>query len=120
MSTGQSAVMLCSWGVKTQDGSFRVWINVWVAGKNLCDLSSTCGNLNALETSIAHVKKCFTNVLFTYFTAGWRIKTDPLATVSRKDATVLYSCQMLKDFWANRYATGTDVLCVLSFCPVCL
>jgi len=33
MSTSQSAVMLCGWGVKGRYGSFHLWINVWVAGK---------------------------------------------------------------------------------------
>ena len=33
MSTGQRTMTLCGWGVM-QDGSFHVWINVCVAGKN--------------------------------------------------------------------------------------
>jgi len=36
MSTSQSAVMLCGWGVKAgRYGSFHLWINVWVAGKTV-------------------------------------------------------------------------------------
>jgi len=33
ISTGQSMVMLCGWAVKAGNGSFHLWINVWVAGK---------------------------------------------------------------------------------------
>ena len=46
-----------------------MWINEWVAGKNLCDPSLIRANLSALEMSISHIIKHYTNVLFTvYFT----------------------------------------------------
>jgi len=32
INTGQSAAILCGWEVKA---SFRMWINVWVAGKTV-------------------------------------------------------------------------------------
>jgi len=36
MSTSQSAVMLCGWGVsKGRYGYFHLWIKVWVAGKTV-------------------------------------------------------------------------------------
>ena len=35
MSTNQSAVTLCDWGVKGRYGSFHLLINVWVAGKTV-------------------------------------------------------------------------------------
>jgi len=41
MSTGQSAVMQAD-GDQRQDGSFYSWINVWVAGKTVWSLVSTC------------------------------------------------------------------------------
>jgi len=35
MSIGGSAVTLCGWGVKAGNGSFHLWISVWVAGKTV-------------------------------------------------------------------------------------
>jgi len=35
MSTDQSAVMLCGWGVKSRCCSFSLWISKWVAGKTV-------------------------------------------------------------------------------------
>ena len=39
MSTGQSAVMLCGWGLKAGNGSFRMWWSGWQV--KLCDPSLT-------------------------------------------------------------------------------
>jgi len=70
MSTGESAVMLCGWGVKAE--WLVPYVNKRVGGR--CDPSFTRANLSALEMSLAH--KASYNVLFTYFTL-------PSATVHR-------------------------------------
>jgi len=65
MSTGQSAIMLCGWGVKA--GWFISYVDKRVSSRwKLCDSSLTCPNLSTLEMSIAHVMKHYTNVLRTY------------------------------------------------------
>jgi len=66
MSTGQSAVMHCGWGVKA--GWLIPYLYVDKRGwqVKLCDPSLTCANLSALEMNIAHIIKRCTNVLFTY------------------------------------------------------
>jgi len=53
MSTGQTTVKLCGWKVKTDnDGSFHLWINVWVAGKTVWSRDYTCHTcMSALEMS---------------------------------------------------------------------
>jgi len=62
--TGQSAAMLCGWGVSLKAGmAHSMWINVWV---KLCDPSLTRANLSAFEISIAHIIKHYANILFTY------------------------------------------------------
>ena len=35
MSTGQSAVMLCGWGVKAGMVHSSLWMHVWVTGKTV-------------------------------------------------------------------------------------
>ena len=68
MSTGQSVVMLCSWGVKA---GMAHTLCGQTCGRHvkLCDPSLTraivpC--LSAPEMSIAHIIKCYTKVLFIY------------------------------------------------------
>jgi len=63
MSTSQSAVMLCGWGVKA--GWLISYVDKRVQQVKLCDPSLTRANLSALEMSITHIIKRYTNVLFT-------------------------------------------------------
>jgi len=58
MSTGQSAVMLCVWGVKTGCRLIPLCRQTWVAGKTVRSLVHTC----------QHVVKRYTiNILFTCY-----------------------------------------------------
>jgi len=54
-----------AWGVKAGMAHLLMRINVWVADKTVWSLVSTCQFLSALEVSIAHIIKGYTNVLFT-------------------------------------------------------
>jgi len=65
MSTGQSAMTLCGWGVKT--GWLIPYADKRVRGwqVKLCDPSLTGANLSTLEVSIAHMIMRYTNALFT-------------------------------------------------------
>ena len=61
MSIGQSAVMLCSWGVKA--GTVRSIVDACRWQVKLCDPSLTRAKLSALKMSIAHIIKRYRNVL---------------------------------------------------------
>jgi len=63
MSTGQSAVMLCGWGVKA--GWLIPYVHKRLGDSKLCDSSSTHANLSALEVSITHIMTWYTNILFS-------------------------------------------------------
>ena len=81
ISTGQSAVMLCGWGVKA--GWLIPYVNkrVWVAQVTLCDSSLTSDNLSALERSIAHIIKRHTNCPVYLLTCPQGIARRPLVHV---------------------------------------
>jgi len=49
----QSATMLCSWRSTKQNGSFRLWINLWAASKTVWSILDNNATLSALETGIA-------------------------------------------------------------------
>ena len=53
MSISQSATMLCSWRSTKQNGSFRLWINLWAASKTVWSIVDNNATLSALETGIA-------------------------------------------------------------------
>jgi len=74
MNTDQSAVMLCIGGIKISTArSTCVYLR---------DPSLTCANLSALETSIAHIIKHYTNVLFTFTLTSEVVGTSPTDEVS--------------------------------------
>jgi len=55
LSTGQSAMMLCGWGVGSNGRhvSFHLWMNVCVAGEAVWSAVITRAKLSALEMTIA-------------------------------------------------------------------
>jgi len=62
MSTGESVVMLCGWGVKAG------WLLSYDVDKRvakLCDPSLTRANLGSLGMRLAHITKRYKNALFT-------------------------------------------------------
>jgi len=66
MSTDQSAVMLCGWGVKA--GWLIPYVDKRVGGRYNCVIPClTRANLSALEMSVAHIIKRYANVLFILY-----------------------------------------------------
>ena len=61
-----------------------MWINVWAVDK-LSDPSLKRANLSALEVSVAHVIKRYTNVLFTYLLTYSRLFPRPDTAVKDAD-----------------------------------
>ena len=70
MSTSQTAVMLCGSGWGVNAGWLIPCVDKCFGWQvNLCDLSLTHANLSIVEVSIAHIIKCYTDVLFYAFNA---------------------------------------------------
>jgi len=76
--------MLCGRGSKDRMSySVYGWTYGWQV--KLCDPSLTCANLSALEMSIAHVIKRYTNVMFTYLLSVRCLSLSVLLSVCSGD-----------------------------------
>ena len=78
MSTGQSAATLRGWRVKY--GPFHIRINVWVAGKTVCSLVTTC-QPELFRDESCMIKR-YTNLrLLTYFLLLRSVRSFTLAII---------------------------------------